>query len=391
MLSTYPTTESTWSSVDLVLMDLAFVQAGSASGRVAPNPAVGAVIARRGEVLGIGATQPPPGPHAEVVALREAGDGARGADLYVTLEPCSHTGRTPPCVDAIIEAGIARVIVATLDPNPLVNGRGIERLRAAGISVDIGCRADAGRKQIAGFVCRIQHGRPQTLAKYAMTLDGRIATFTGHSRWISGEASRRHVHMLRDRTDAILVGIGTLLADDPQLTTRLPDDQTGYGGPHHPLRVVLDSQLRTPVSARMLADYAPGQTLIYTTDTTPTEHQVHLEAARADIVRVPAGSDGHVDIAAVLRDLGDRGLNDLLIEGGGAVLGAFFEAGLVDRVAAYVAPVIVGGRDAPGPVGGRGVATMPEAWRLVDRVVTQLGDDVLITGRVARDEETADV
>ena len=391
MLSTYPTTENTWSSVDLVLMDLAFVQAGSASGRVAPNPAVGAVIARRGEVLGLGTTQPPPGPHAEVMALREAGDAAGGADLYVTLEPCSHTGRTPPCVDAIIEAGIARVIVATLDPNPLVNGRGIERLRAAGVSVEIGCRAEAGRKQIAGFVSRIQHGRPQTLAKYAMTLDGRIATFTGHSRWISGEASRRHVHMLRDRTDAILVGIGTLLADDPQLTTRLPDDQTGYGGPHHPLRVVLDSQLRTPVGARMLADDAPGETLIYTTDGAPAERLHQLEAAGTEVAHAPAGPGGHVDISAVLHDLGQRGFNDLLIEGGGAVLGAFFEAGLVDRVVAYVAPVIVGGRDAPGPVGGRGIATMPEAWRLVDRKVTQLGDDVLITGRVARDEGAPDV
>ena len=374
-------TEITWTGTDRELMGHALRQAQSALGRVAPNPAVGAVLVRDGTVVGLGATQPPPGPHAEVMAIREAGDLAFGADLYVTLEPCSHHGRTPPCADAVIAAGVRRVIAATHDPHPLVNGGGFEKLRAAGIRVDVGLLAGEATHLIEGFVTRITTGRPRTTAKYAMTLDGRIATRTGHSRWISGSASRQDVHVRRDRSDAILVGIGTLLADDPQLTTRLPDELCGYGGPHHPLRVVLDRLARTPLAAKMLSPDIPGQTVIFASEQAPHERVHALREAGAEVVLLE-----QVTPRQVLQRLGAWGVNDLLIEGGGNVLGAFFDAGLVDRVCVYVAPSIAGGAAAASPVGGAGVATMPAAWKIVDRTVTALGDDLLIEGRVEAGE-----
>lgn len=383
-------TTTTWTATDLDLMGQALARARRASGRVAPNPAVGAVIVQVGEIVSSGETQPPPGPHAEAVALREAGQRAAGATLYVTLEPCAHHGRTLPCVDAIIEAGVSRVVVGTLDPHPLVNGQGVERLRRAGITVEVGCREAEAAEQIAGFVSRELQGRPRTIVKYAMTLDGRIATVSGHSRWISGPESRQRVHQLRDRVDAILVGIGTALSDDPQLTTRIPDDIAGYGGSHHPLRVVLDSQLRLPPDARMLADATPGRTRIYTTSSASTAAQRCLEAAGAEVVRLD-GDDGRVDLAAMLQDLATQGINDLLIEGGATVIGALFDQGLADRLMVFVAPKLVGGRAAPGPIAGHGVATMPEAWTLADRQITNVGEDLLIEGRVIRSQEASDV
>lgn len=373
--------KTTWTETDRELMALALDQARIALGRVAPNPAVGAVLVRDGRVVGLGATQSPPGPHAEIVALRAAGDLAQGADLYVTLEPCSHHGRTPPCADAIIAAGVRRVVAATGDPHPLVDGGGFAKLRAAGVQVEVGLREDEALEIIGGFVTRVKIGRPRTTAKYAMTLDGKIATRTGHSRWVSGPESRQDVHIRRDHSDAILAGIGTLLADDPQLTTRLPDDLAGYGGPHHPLRVVLDSQARTPVTARMLASETPGDTIIFASEQAPPERVAALRGAGAEVVVFQQVSAG-----AVLQCLGERGINDLLIEGGGTVLGAFFDAGLVDRVCVYVAPTIVGGAGAASPVGGEGAATMPAAWRIVDRTVTTLGEDLLIQGRVEAGE-----
>ncbi|CAN5318120.1 bifunctional diaminohydroxyphosphoribosylaminopyrimidine deaminase/5-amino-6-(5-phosphoribosylamino)uracil reductase RibD [soil metagenome] len=370
-------TQITWTETDRQLMTLALERARTALGRVAPNPAVGAVLVRDGQIIGLGATQPPPGPHAESVALRNAGELARGADLYVTLEPCSHHGRTPPCAGAIIAAGVRRVIAATGDPHPLVNGGGIAKLRAAGIQVEVGLRADEALEIIGGFVTRVKTSRPRTTAKYAMTLDGRIATHTGHSRWVSGPESRQDVHIRRDRSDAILIGIGTLLADDPQLTTRLPDDLTGYGGPHHPLRIVLDNQARMPVNARMLAPETPGHTVIFVAEQAPADRVDALRQAGAEVVQLE-----EVNAETVLLCLGERGINDLLIEGGGTVLGAFFDAGLVDRVCIYIAPSIVGGTGAASPVGGEGVATMPASWKIVDRTATTLGDDLLIQGRV---------
>lgn len=383
--SRHTTSGQPFSEIDIDLMGIALAQARSALGRVAPNPAVGAVVARPGVVIASGATQPPPGPHAEVVALTAAGSSAAGASLYVTLEPCSHFGHTPPCASAVIAAGIRRVIVATLDPNPVVDGRGVEQLRAAGIEVEVGLLGEEARAIIAGFATRIRIGRPLVTAKYAMTLDGRIATRTGHSRWISGPESRQHVHLLRDRVDAVLVGSGTVLADDPLLTTRLSADLAGYGGPHHPLRVILDRSARVSPHSRMFASDTPGHTIVVTSADASTSNISALESRGTEIVQLDGG------VEAVLNLLGERGVNDLLVEGGARIFGAFFDARFVDRVRVYLASSIIGGEQAPSPVGGLGVATMLEAARIVDQRVTQLGDDLCVEGQVVYPEVATDV
>ncbi|MCX2726359.1 bifunctional diaminohydroxyphosphoribosylaminopyrimidine deaminase/5-amino-6-(5-phosphoribosylamino)uracil reductase RibD [Thermomicrobium sp. 4228-Ro] len=375
------TRERTQCERDRLWMQRAIALAWRAAGRVAPNPAVGAVVVRDGTVVGEGCTKPPGGPHAEVVALEEAGERARGATLYVTLEPCAHYGRTPPCVHAILRTGIRRVVIAIRDPYPEVDGRGIAALRAAGLEVEVGLEAEAAAEAVAGYLKRLRTGFPEVTLKYAMTLDGRLATRTGHSRWITGPEARRYAHRLRDRHDAILVGVGTVLQDDPELTTRLDPSECGDGGPHHPLRVILDSQARTPPTARMLSPAVPGQTLIVTTDAAPPDRVAALREAGAEIVTVPARC-GKVDIRSALFALGARGINGVLVEGGGRVLGSLFDAGLVDRIVAFVAPVLVGGSEAPVPFAGRGVETMDQAVRLRDVRVRELGTDVVIEGRV---------
>jgi len=351
-------------------------------GRTAPNPAVGAVVVRDGRVVGVGATQPPGGAHAEVVALADAGAAARGATLYVTLEPCAHHGRTPPCAEAVIAAGIARCVVAVADPFPAVAGAGLARLRVAGVRVDVGTGAADAAALNAGFFARVRSGRPLVTVKYAMTLDGRIATRSGHSRWISGEASRAFAHVLRDRTDAILVGAGTVVTDDPVLTTRLPSAAAGDGGPHHPVRVVVDGRGSSPPGARVFDPAQPGRTLLATTITAPRSWLAALRAQGVDAV--VAGAGPRVDLAALFDALGERGLNTVLVEGGARIHGALFDADLVDRVVGIVAPVIVGGDAARGPVDGRGAATMASAQRLEDVQMRRVGDDVIIEGAIAR-------
>jgi diaminohydroxyphosphoribosylaminopyrimidine deaminase/5-amino-6-(5-phosphoribosylamino)uracil reductase len=362
-------------------MGLALAAAERALGRVSPNPAVGAALARDGQVVGVGHTQPPGQAHAEIMALRAAGARARGATLYTTLEPCSHHGRTPPCVDALLAAGVAEVYAAVVDPFPAVNGRGLERLRAAGVAVHIGLRAEEARGLLAGFFHRLATGRPLVTVKYAMTLDGRIATHTGHSRWITGPEARREVHRQRDRADAILVGVGTVLADDPLLTTRLEPEAAGAGGPHHPLRIVLDSQGRTPPTARLLRPDLPGRTLIACTAAAPEARRAAWARQGIEALVVP-GEGPRVDLPALLALLGERGVNTLLVEGGGETIGAFFAAGLVDRVHAFIAPALVGGQDAPGPIGGAGVATMADAWRLRDVTIQRFGADLMVSGKL---------
>ncbi|WP_049823078.1 bifunctional diaminohydroxyphosphoribosylaminopyrimidine deaminase/5-amino-6-(5-phosphoribosylamino)uracil reductase RibD [Thermobaculum terrenum] len=353
--------------------------AESALGRTWPNPAVGAVVVRDGLVIGKGATQPPGGPHAEVVALAEAGEAARGAILYVTLEPCSHWGRTPPCTEAIIRAGVREVHAATLDPNPKVHGRGVAQLREAGIEVHLGlCEREATRIN-EGFFKRVRTGLPFVTLKYAMTLDGRIATRTGSSKWITGEEARTCAHRLRDRADAIMVGVGTVLADDPLLTTRLPPELCGYGGPHHPLRVVVDSRGRTPARAAMLRRDTPGRTLVACTTLAPEDRRLAWQDAGAEVA-VFAPEDGRVPLEALLRYLGDTGVNTALVEGGGTLHGALLDVGLADKIVAFVAPKLIGGEGAPAPVGGRGVADMASALELADVRVTQVGRDLLIEG-----------
>jgi diaminohydroxyphosphoribosylaminopyrimidine deaminase/5-amino-6-(5-phosphoribosylamino)uracil reductase len=365
---------------DMHFMKEALELGRHALGRTSPNPSVGAVIVDNDGVAGCGWTRPAGGPHAEIVALEEAGDRARGATLYVTLEPCCHHGRTPPCVDAILQAGIARCVVAIEDPFPQVQGRGVERLRAEGIQVDVGVCERKAEELHAGFFTRVRTGRPLVRAKYAMTLDGRIATRIGESQWITGPEARRQTHVFRDRADGVLVGAGTARADNPVLTTRLPEALTGDGGPHHPLRVVVDGRGTTSPSARLYSPDLPGRTLVATTAAAPSAWRDQLTARGVDLVT--CGDGPLVDLRLLLQELGSRGINELLVEGGGRLLGSLFDAGLVDRVAAFVAPVIIGGADAPGPVGGLGSDSLAAAWRLTDVRVSDLEGDLLVEGSV---------
>ncbi|MBI4493918.1 MAG: bifunctional diaminohydroxyphosphoribosylaminopyrimidine deaminase/5-amino-6-(5-phosphoribosylamino)uracil reductase RibD, partial [Chloroflexi bacterium] len=316
------------------------------------------------------------GDHAEVVALRQAGEAARGATLYVTLEPCCHYGRTPPCTDAVIAAGVAEVSLALEDPSPWVAGRGRAALEAAGIRVRCGERAAEARRLNEGYFKWVTTGLPFVTAKYAMTLDGKTATHTGSSRWISGELARERVGRMRSQADAVVVGVGTVLADDPQLTAR---DAAGALLPRQPARVVLDSQARTPPSARLLAPGSGRRTLVVTTAEAEPARVRALEAAGAEVVAVaPAGE--HVDPRAAFAELARRQITSVLVESGGRLLAALVEARLVDRVAAFIAPKLVGGAHAPGPVQGEGVAEMSQALVLSEASYERVGDDLLVMG-----------
>ncbi|MTV47642.1 bifunctional diaminohydroxyphosphoribosylaminopyrimidine deaminase/5-amino-6-(5-phosphoribosylamino)uracil reductase RibD [Heliobacillus mobilis] len=350
--------------------------ASLARGRTSPNPVVGCVIVKDGQVVGEGYHEKAGTPHAEVHALRQAGDKAQGATLYVTLEPCSHYGRTPPCVEAVIAAGIGRVVAAVPDPNPKVAGRGFRRLQEAGIPVDVGILAEEAAAINQPFFTWVTRGRPWVLLKWAMTLDGKIATATGDSRWISGPDSRRVVHQWRNIYDAVLVGIGTLLADDPELSVRLPESKEGTY--RNPVRIIVDSQARTPLTAKILSSEAP--TIIATSERAPSERIEALEKAGAVVLPCPTNAQGKVDLPALLKKLADRGFTSLLVEGGAQIHGSFLAQDLVDQVAVFVAPKVVGGDGAPSPVGGTGVSLMKDARVLQHSTFRPLGDDWLLQG-----------
>ncbi len=354
--------------------------AAQVRGHVSPNPPVGAIIVRGGCVVGEGNTHPPGGPHAEAVALLRAGGAARGATVYVTLEPCSHYGRTPPCADALIAAGVTRVVCAIGDPDTHVHGQGFQRLREAGVEVEIGAHAQEVEALLAGYLKHRQTGSPLVTAKFATSLDGKIGTRTGDSRWVSGPETLAWAHEERAHLDAIAVGINTVLVDDPMLTARPGGSEAGA---HQPLRVVVDSRGRTPASARVLQ--GPARTLIATTAIARAPWRRAMESLAAEVVVLPA-LQGHVDLCALVQSLGDRGCLELLVEGGGILLGAFFDANLVDRVQAVVAPMIVGGAAAPVAVAGLGVERMADAFRLEAPAVRMLGRDVLVEGRIRRQE-----
>lgn len=349
----------------------------AARGRTSPNPQVGAVVVKKGEILAEGFHPRCGGPHAEVVALANAGDEACGSDLYVTLEPCNHHGRTPPCTQAILEAGIARVFVGYEDPDPDVAGGGAAHLREAGIEVIVGLLQQRCERFYEAYSVHRRLSRPHVTLKAGMTLDGKIATRTGHSSWVTGPDSRRAVHRLRHRVDTIMVGVGTALSDDPQLTTRLP-----RGRSHDPIRVIVDSRARTPGEAKVICHDSDSETII--------AHTAAGRSAAAALERtgvVPlqcAAVDGRVDLGDLLRRLAGRGIVSLLVEGGGELHWSFLEAGLVDRVKLFIAPVIVGGSRAVPVVGGRGVAVMNDAFRLKEMTTRRIGVDLLVEGRPQR-------
>jgi len=338
---------------------------------------VGAVVVHDGQGVGEGFHARAGGPHAEVEALREAGDRARGATLYVTLEPCNHAGRTPPCVDAIREAGIRRVVAAVRDPNPRVPGGGAEALDRAGVEVQLGCLEAEARACNRVFLTAMEHQRPHVLLKSAMSLDGKIAAFDRSARWITGEAARRRAHELRANSDAVMVGIGTVLADDPALTVRLEP-----AWPREPLRVVVDSRARLPLRARLIDAGSPSRVVAAVIDEAPIERVTALEARGVTVLSCKS-RDGRVDLADLSARLFARDVTGVLLEGGSELNGAFIEAGLVDRVAVFVAPLLLGGAVAPTVAGGRGLP-LPRAVRLGALQVSPVGDDWLIEGDVAR-------
>ena len=346
-----------------------------ALGLSSPNPPVGAVVVKDGQVVGEGHTLPPGQAHAEIMALQQAGDRARGAHLYTTLEPCCHFGKTPPCTRDIISAGITAVHVATRDPNPLVNGKGLTELQDAGLSVHLDECGDEARQLVEAYTRYVETGLPFVTAKFAMSLDGKIATASGDSRWISSEESRCRASELRRQSDAVMVGIGTVLADDPRLTAR---DEAGKNLPRQPLRVIVEGAAALPPTAQLLRE--PGAVLV-ATPKKAVDRAAALGTPGAEVAQLPAG-DGSVDLEALMQTLGQRGVTSLLVEGGGVLLGSLFDLGLVDKVAAFVSPVILGGRDAPSPVAGAGADVMASAIRLTRSKAELIGDDVMITGYV---------
>jgi diaminohydroxyphosphoribosylaminopyrimidine deaminase/5-amino-6-(5-phosphoribosylamino)uracil reductase len=330
-------------------------------------------VVRDGKIAGCGFHRRAGTPHAEVHALRDAGEQARGATLYVNLEPCCHHGRTGPCTEAVIQAGIARVVVAMADPNPLVAGKGIRALQDAGIEVTLGVLEDEARELNEVFIKYITTGLPFVVAKAAVSLDGKIATRTGRSKWITGEAARAYGHRLRDWYDAIMVGIGTVLADDPSLTTRLPG-----GGGRDPVRVIVDSQARTPLKARVLTQPSGAATLIATTaGASPARVELLRQAGAKVLV---AGAGPRVDLAGLLKILVQEGITSVLIEGGAAIHGSALAERIVDKAAWFIAPIIIGGRDAPGAVGGEGVNDPSEAAELERLKISRLGPDICVEG-----------
>lgn len=370
----------TAADIDSKMMTRALTEARR--GRPSPNPHVGAVLARGEEIIAVGHHERAGTEHAEVVALRAAGEAAKNATLYVTLEPCNHQGRTPPCVDFILQSGVSRVVVGCRDPNPHVEGGGVEVLQAAGVEVDLGVKGTEARALIQPWVKHITTGLPYVSLKLAVSLDGRIATRTGASKWVTGPEARAKVHEIRAANDAVLVGVGTVIADDPQLTVR---DVEGTD----PIRVAIDSKLRIPPTSAMVTTASATPTWVLTTQEAPETLEAALVAQGVEVVRVPRASEGRVDITSALRALAQRGVIRLLIEGGAELAGSVLNAGLADELHVFIGPMLLGPRGRPGAVDWAGPTSPAEAPRIVDPRWELCGRDAYVHGNVAYPSQSA--
>lgn len=365
-------------SYDEKYMRLAMQLAGNAIGRTSPNPLVGAVIVKDNRVVGCGWHRKAGTPHAEVHALNQAGELAQGADVYVTLEPCAHYGKTPPCAKALVEAKVKNVYGGLLDVNPKVAGKGFKILEDAGIHVEYGFLQDELRKQNEVFFKWIEHKKPFIVLKAAMTLDGKIATATGQSKWITNETSRAYGYKLRDIYDGIMVGINTVIEDNPMLTARVD-------GGKNPIRIVVDSSLKIDINANVVQDKS-AKTIIATTDKADKDKILKLQAQDVDVIVVDKDKNDKVDIEKLLDILGQQNICSILVEGGATLSGSFVAKKLVDKVYFFIAPKIVGGKEAKTPVAGTGILNLQEALALKDIQVEKLDEDILIIGRVDKDK-----
>jgi diaminohydroxyphosphoribosylaminopyrimidine deaminase/5-amino-6-(5-phosphoribosylamino)uracil reductase len=350
--------------------------AAAGRGRVSPNPMVGAVLMKEGRIVAEGFHARAGAPHAEVVALEVAGEAAGGATLYVNLEPCCHQGRTPPCAPRIVASGVRRVVAATLDLNPRVAGRGLALLREAGVATEVGVLEAEGVRLNEVFFTYMTSGRPFVTLKAAVSLDGKIATVTGESRWITGEEARRRVHEMRNEVDAVLVGIGTILRDDPLLTTRL-----GIPGQRDPVRVIVDNLARLPVKARVINPASAALTLVAVGPKAPASKVERLREAGVTVL-VLEQNGPRISLAALMQALAAREITSVLIEGGGEIHASALAEGIVDKVAFLLAPILIGGKTAPSALGGPGIEKLADAVRLRDVRFTPLGEDLLVEGYV---------
>ena len=348
-----------------------------ALGQVSPNPAVGAVVIKDGDVVGQGYTQPPGSSHAEVMALNQAGDKARGGTMYVTLEPCCHQGRTPPCTKAIIGTGISEVHLAMIDPNPLVGGRGEEELEREGIKTYVGEHAEEAREINEAYIKYITTAMPFVTAKFAVSLDGKIATKSGDSEWISGSEARKYVHYLRYTTDAIMAGANTVISDDPRLTCRYAG--TGGEAKKQPLRVIVDGRGRTSSIAQVFNE--SGKALLALDMMVDFEKKKAFTQVGVELLELPS-EEGLLDLEILLRTLGERGITSVLVEGGGILLGSLFDRGLVDKVIAFIAPIVIGGKDAKTAVAGKGIDNIIDAIKLERVSAEKFGEDLMVSGYI---------
>jgi diaminohydroxyphosphoribosylaminopyrimidine deaminase/5-amino-6-(5-phosphoribosylamino)uracil reductase len=345
-------------------------------GTTSPNPMVGALIVKGQKIVGEGYHKKAGMPHAEVVALEAAGPAARGATLYVNLEPCCHQGRTPPCVGAIIKAGIKKVVVAMRDPNPLVLGKGIEQLKRAGIDVKVGLLEAEARQLNEAFVTVKEQNRPFILMKAATSLDGKIATKIGESRWISNEESRKYANKLRSTMDGVMVGINTVILDNPMLVPRMTKPK------RYPVRIVLDSKLRIPLTCQLVKTADRFRTMIFALNDARTEKESRLKSMSVEVVRVGPGDNGRISLAEVCKGLVERDITSVLLEGGGELNSSLLKEGFVDKIVFFYAPKIIGGKEAPASVMGKGIAKISNAMPLERVQVRRFGQDILVEGYV---------